>query len=29
LLGWQPSHSLEQGLTATFRWLQSHLHLYA
>jgi nucleoside-diphosphate-sugar epimerase len=29
LLDWQPRHSLEQGLAATFEWLQAHLHLYA
>lgn len=29
LLGWQPTHSLEQGLAVTFEWLQAHSHLYA
>jgi nucleoside-diphosphate-sugar epimerase len=28
LLGWSPAHSLEQGLSETWRWLGSHHDLY-
>jgi dTDP-glucose 4,6-dehydratase len=28
LLGWQPVHSLEGGLTKTIRWISAHLDLY-
>ena len=28
LLGWEPTHTLDDGLTATIEWLQRHLHRY-
>jgi NAD dependent epimerase/dehydratase len=28
LLGWEPRHSLEEGLRATFAWISDHLDLY-
>jgi dTDP-glucose 4,6-dehydratase len=28
LLGWQPTHSLDEGLTKTIGWISSHLHRY-
>lgn len=28
LTGWQPRHSLEEGLALTLEWMASHLHVY-
>lgn len=27
-LGWQPKHSLQEGLETTYRWYQNNIHLY-